>query len=265
MPQDVIQAIDALLKGSRVSKTWKDAFDALSNKAHGHVAVVLGMMEPLGFPELIAPKNTRFRRLVLGMIAARVLQPASKLATISLLDQRRCRSTLNELLDLQCVDEDPLYEAMDTLVGQKSRIECALAKKHLDEGSLVLYDTTSRDVEGTKNPWAAYGDHRDKKKGKQPIVIGLMTDGQGCPLSVEVFPGNTSDTATLGQQIIRIQKTFGLQQVVLVGDRGILQQKAIHQEILPAGLDWMTGRNKKQIERVLFAQDHPRSLFDETN
>ncbi len=141
------------------------------------------------------------------------------------------------------MNEDPLDEAMDTLAQQKSRIEWTLAQKHFGEGRLVLYDTTSRSVEGTQNEWAADGSNRDKKKGKQPMVIGLMTDGQGCPVSVEVFPGNTSDAATLGTPITKIQKTFGLQQVVLVGDQGILQQKAIQQEVLPLG--WDHGHEQK--------------------
>ena len=262
---DIMPDLQLLLRGGKVVTNIRDVFDVLSNKAHGHVAVVLGMMDQLGLPALIAPKNTRFRRLVLGMIAARVLQPASKLATSRLLDQESCSTTLNALLGLKRVDEDHLYEAMDMLAQQKSRIECALAQKHLGEGGLVLYDTTSSYVEGTKNEWAAYGYNRDKKKGKQQIVIGLMTDGRGCPVSVEVFPGNTSDAATLGTQITKIQKTFGLQHVVLVGDRGILQQKQIQQEVLPVGLDWITGMRKNEIEGVLLAQNHPRSLFDETN
>ena len=262
---DIMPDLQRLLRGGKVVNNIQEVFDVLSNKAHDHVAAVLGMMEQLGLPALIAPKNTRFRRLVLGMIAARVLQPASKLATSSLLDKRSCPSTLKELLKLQCVDEDHLYEAMDTLALQKTRIECALVKKHLGEGGLVLYDTTSSSVEGTPNEWAADGYHRDKKKDKQPIVIGLMTDGQGCPVSVEVFPGKTSETATLGTPITKIQKIFGLQQVVLVGDRGILQQKPIQQEVLPVGLDWITGMNQKQIERVLLAPEAPRRWFDETH
>ena len=150
-PQDVIEAINAFLKGDRVSKKLEDAFDIPSNKVHGHVVAVLDMMEPLGLPALIAPKNTRFRRLVLGMIVACILQPSSKLASSSMIDKRSYRSILNELLELRCADEDYLYEAMDMLAQQKSRVECALAQKHLREGGSVLYDTTSSYVEGTKN------------------------------------------------------------------------------------------------------------------
>ena len=251
LPMAVIQGI---LKGGTAVKSVEDAFDIQSSTQHGQVAAVLGMMNQLGLPEMITPKNTRFRRLVLGMIAARVIEPRSKLATSAMLDA----PTLNEELGLKRVDEDDLYEAMDELAKQKTAIECRLAQRHLNPGGLVLYDVTSSYVEGEKNEWAAYGTNRDKKKGKKQIVFGLMTDSEGTPVSVEVFDGNT---ATLATQVEKIQSTFGLQQMVLVGDRGILKQKQIDE--LPVGLDWITGMQKREIREVVEQEGLQMSLFDE--
>jgi len=263
LPMEIIEGLRILLAGGTAVKSVKEAFSIRSNTPHGHVAAVLGMMNQLHLPELIAPKNSRFRRLVLGMIAARVIKPASKLATSAMLDAQTASTTLNEELGLKRVDEDDLYDAMDQLLKRKTDIECRLAKRHLKEGSMVLYDVTSSYVEGEKNEWAAYGYNRDKKKGKKQIVFGLMTDQEGCPVSVEVFRGNTADTSTLRTQVAKIQKTFGLKQVVMVGDRGILKQKQIQEEILPVGLDWITAMQKSEIREVVEQEGIQMSLFDE--
>ena len=263
LPEEVIENLRILLKGGTAVDSIEHAFTIQRNLPHGHVAAVLGMMDQLGMPELIAPKNSRFRRLVLGMIAARVFKPASKLATRSMLDIRSASSTLNHELGLKCVDEDDLYEAMDELVKHKTAIECRLAKRHLSEGAMVLYDVTSSYVEGKQNEWAAYGYNRDKKQGKKQIVMGLMTDQDGCPVSMEVFPGNTADVNTLRSQVDKLQKTFGLKHVVMVGDRGILTQKQIQDELLPVGLDWITAMRKHQIREVVEQESLQMSLFDE--
>ena len=226
-PQPVIDGLRILLKGGTAIQSVEDAFDIQSNRPHGHVAAVLGIMKQLQIPELIASKNSRFRRLILGMIAARVIRPGSKLETSAMLDAHTASTTLNQELGLKRVDEDDLYDAMDELLKRKTEIECRLARRHLQDGSLVLYDVTSSYVEGEKNEWAAFGYNRDQKKGKKQVVYGLMTDSEGCPVSVEVFAGNTADTATLPAQVEKIQTTFGLKQVVLVGDRGILKHKQI--------------------------------------
>ena len=263
LPMEVIEGLRILLAGGNAVKSVEEAFTIRSSTPHGQVAAVLGTMKQLRLPELIAPKNSRFRRLVLGMIAARVIKPASKLATSSMLDARTATSTLNEELGLKCVDEEDLYAAMDQLVQHKTRIEQRLAKRHLKEGGLVLYDVTSSYVEGQKNELAAYGYNRDKKRGKQQIVIGLMTDPDGCPVSVEVFAGNTADVSTLGAQVKKLRQTFGLKQVVLVGDRGILQQKQIREELIPVGLDWITAMKKNEIRAVVEQESVQMSLFDE--
>ncbi len=255
LPQPIIDGIGILLKGGTAVKTIKDAFEIRSSKPHGHVAAVLGMMTQLKIHDLIAPKNSRFRRLVLGMIAARVLDPASKLRTSTMLNQETAADTLNEELNLKYVDQDDLYEAMDQLAKCKADIECTLAKRHLTEGGMVLYDVSSSYVEGEKNFFAEFGHNRDKKKGKKQVVYGLITDAEGRPVSVEVFPGNTADTATLGCQITKIQESFGLKHVILVGDRGLLKQKQIKEEIMPVGLDWITGMQKGEIRKVVDHQE----------
>ncbi|MCY4171824.1 MAG: IS1634 family transposase [Bacteroidetes bacterium] len=259
-PEPIIEGLRILFKGGTAVKSIQDAFDVKSNKPHGHVAAVLGVMKQLKIAELIAPRNSRFRRLVLGMIAARVLEPASKLTTSAMLDVRTAPNTLNEELGLKCVDEDDLYDAMDELVARKTEIECRLATRHLSEGAMVLYDVSSSYVEGEKMAFAAFGYNRDQKKGKKQVVYGLMTDPNGRPVSVEVFEGNTKDTETLGTQITKIQDTFGLKQVILVGDRGILQQKQIVEEVMPVGLDWITGMQKKEIRAVM---DHEQTKKQE--
>ena len=263
LPSAVIEGLRILLAGGTAVKSIQEVFTIRSNTPHGHVAAVLGIMKQLRLPELIAPKNSRFRRLALGMIAARVIKPASKLATSSMLDVRTAASTLNEELRLKCVDEEDLYHAMDQLVKHKTSIEQRLASRHLREGGMVLYDVTSSYVEGQKNELAEFGYNRDKKRGKQQIVIGLMTDPDGCPVSVEVFPGNTADVSTLSTQVAKLQQTFGLQQVVLVGDRGILQQKQIQEELIPVGLDWITAMKKNEIRAVVEQEQVQMSLFDE--
>ena len=262
LPEPIREGLRILLRGGHAIKSFKDAFHIKSTKHHGHVAVVLHMMKHLKMTPLIAPKNSRFRRLVLGMIAARVIKPASKLQTRDMLDKTSCITTLNEELDLKYVDQNDLYEAMDELAACKTKIECRLAKRHLTEGGMVLYDVTSSYLEGDKNAFGAYGYNRDKKKGKKQIVYGLMTDKEGCPVSVEVFPGNTPDIKTLGAQISKLQNTFGLKHVILVGDRGLLKQKQIQEEIIPVGLDWITGMQKQEIREVVEQEKTQMSLFD---
>ncbi len=164
LPLSLILQIRELLRGASVFKSVHDLFQRLGSKAHGHVALVLGMVRKLKIPAVLHAKNSRNRRFILGMITACVLTPASKLATSTLLDVNSASSTLNEELALKRVDADDLYDAMDWLSKQKTAIECRLAKKHLREGSMVLYDLTSSYVEGKQNEWAEFGYSRDRKK-----------------------------------------------------------------------------------------------------
>ena len=168
------------------------------------------------------------------MIVARILEPASKLATSRALHPDTLSSTLGELLHLDSVTEDELYQAMDWLLPQQARIEEALAKRHLTEGSLVLYDLTSTYFEGRHCPLAKLGHSRDDQTGKLQIVFGLLTNAEGCPVAVEVFAGNTADPKTVAAQVTKLRQRFGLQRVILVGDRGMITSARIRENLKPA-------------------------------
>jgi len=200
------------------------------------------------------------------MIVARILDPRSKLATARGLRSQTCFSSLSELLGLEKADEDELYEAMDWLVSKQESIENELAKTQLSEGALVLYDVSSTYFEGSQCPLARYGYNRDKKKGFLQIVFGLICDKRGCPVAVEVFEGNTSDTTTITAQIEKVRHRFGIQQVVWVGDRGMITNTRILAEFQPvAGLDWITALRAPQIRQLVEQEAVQLSLFDETD
>lgn len=184
----------------------------------------------LDLHNLIAPEPSQNRSLVLAMIVALTLNPRSKLATARGLHSETCFSSLSEILSLENADSDELYEAMDWLGSRQELIENELAKKHLQEGTLVLYDVSSTYFEGTKCPLAKYGYSRDRKKGFLQIVFGLLCDQRGCPIAVEVFEGNTSDTTTLTKQIEKVRSRFGLKQIIWVGDRGMITTTRIRED-----------------------------------
>jgi hypothetical protein len=220
-PQSQVDSLRRLLKG----ETLVSPVDALlisRSLPHGHVAAVLGTLRSLGIEPLLSRTASRQRDLVCAMIVARILQPSSKLALARGLDLDTASSSLGEALDLSRADEDDLYEAMDWLLPRQSSIESQLASKHLTNGSLVLYDLTSSYFEGRHCPLARFGHSRDERSGNPQIVYGLLTDAQGCPVAVEVFAGNTADPTTVTGQIEKLRQRFGLERVILVGDRGTL-------------------------------------------
>ena len=187
-----------------------EAFDIVRSLPHGHVAAVLGSLRKLGLEKLINSKPSPRRDQVLAMIVARILEPASKLATARRLAETTAVSTLGEILDAE-LDEDELYVAMDWLLERQDRIERGLAKRHLEEGCLVHYDLSPVWMEGRSCPLARRGHSRDGKKGKLQIEFGLLCDRDGCPVSVEVFPGNAADPSTVGSQIATVQERFSLE------------------------------------------------------
>ena len=258
----LIEGFRTLLKGGTAVQRLDDAFDIVRSLPHGHVAAVLGTLRKLGLEKLIDPKPSSRRNQVLAMIVARILEPASKLATARGLVEATAVSTLGEILD-PGLDEDDLYGAMDWLLERQERIERGLAKRHLDEGCLVLYDLTSVWMEGRACPLAKRGHSRDGKRGKLQIEFGLLCDRDGCPVSVEVFPGNTADPATVGSQIATLRERFSLSKVVLVGDRGMLTEARIREEVKPAGLDWISALRGPAIRSLVEAGDVEMSLFDE--
>jgi hypothetical protein len=263
-PPAQVDALRAVLKGATsVGAPLPQAFDIVRSRPHGHVAAVLGTLQRLHLDSLIDKPPSRQRDLVLAMIVSRVLEPASKLATSRALHPDTLSSTLSELLHLDAPSEDELYAAMDWLLPLQPRIEQALAKRHLDEGALVLYDLTSTYFEGRHCPLAKLGHSRDDKKGKLQIVFGLMTSAQGCPVAVEVYAGNTSDPKTVSDQVTKLRNRFGLQRVILVGDRGMITSARIRENLQPApGIEWITALRAPAIKKLASDGVLQPSLFD---
>lgn len=263
-PPAQLQALRSVLKGSTsLSAPLPDAFDIVRSRPHGHVAAVLGSLRRCELDRIIDPQPSRQRDLVLAMITARILEPASKLATSRALHPETLTSTLGELLQLDTVSEDELYLAMDWLLPLQPRIEQALAKRHLAEGALVLYDLTSTYFEGRHCPLGHLGHSRDDQKGKLQVVFGLMTDAEGRPLAVEVYAGNTADPKTVSDQVTKLQTRFGLQRVILVGDRGMITNARIRDDLRPAGgIDWITSLRAPAIRKLAADGILQLSLFD---
>ena len=193
LPDDVIENLRIVLKGGVAVENYGSAFEMIRSLPHGHVSAVLGTINKLGLPEIMSAKANRNRALIIAMIVARIIDPRSKLATARGLNGETCCSSLSQLLGIESADEDELYEALDWLLARQEPIENELAKKHLEEGALILYDVSSTYFEGKTCPLAKYGYSRDKKRGKRQIVFGLLCTGVGCPIAVEVFEGNTND------------------------------------------------------------------------
>ena len=237
----------------------------LRSLPHGHVAAVLGSARKIGLDRLLAGGQapTRLAALVLAMIVARIVDPASKLATARQLDAATATTSLGPLLALDMVSEQELYAALDWLLSQQSRIERRLAQRHLSQGTLVLYDVSSTYFEGRTCPLARRGYSRDGKRDKLQIVFGLLCASDGCPVAVEVFEGNTGDPSTLAVQVDKLKQRFQLDHVVLVGDRGMITETRIDTLLRPAGLDWITALRAPTIRTLLDHGAIQLSLFDQ--
>jgi hypothetical protein len=262
LPMDQVEQIRRVLKGD-VLMPASEGFTIERSLPHGHVAAVLGTARRLGLEGLLATRSSRERTLALAMICARILAPRSKLATARSFDPRTSEHTLAEELSVGASDADELYGALDWLLDHQPTIEAKLAKRHLAEGSLMLLDVTSSYFEGRTCPLARRGHSRDGRKDRPQIVFGLLTDARGCPVAVEVFEGNTSDPKTLTPWIEKLQRRFGLTELVLVGDRGLLTEARLTAEVRPAGLDWITALRAPQIRTLVAKGDLQLSLFDE--
>jgi Transposase DDE domain len=262
-PKELIEGFRTLLKGGTVIAAERDAVSIRRSLPHGHVAAALGTLRATGLDRILGPAGNRCRNLVIAMVVSRLIAPASKLATARGLDPATAISSLGEVLGLGAVDEDELYVALDWLLERQPAIETALAKKHLKDGVLVLYDVSSSYLEGRCCPLAKLGYNRDGKKGKLQIVYGLLCTADGCPVAVEVFEGNTGDPKTLTAQITKLKQRFGLSRVVLVGDRGMITQARLDEEIKPAGLDWITALRSSAIRMLLDGGAFQLDLFDD--
>ena len=262
-PTEIVEGLRTLLKGGKVAPADQESIIVRRALPHGHVAAVLGTLRNIGLDRMLGPPRNRCRDLVIAMIVVRLIAPASKLATARMLDPLTASSSLGEVLGLGPVDEDELYVALDWLGERQEAIEKALARKHLHDGTLVLYDVSSSYVEGRCCELARLGYNRDGKKSKLQIVYGLLCAADGCPVAIEVFEGDTGDPRTLAAQIDKVKKRFALERVALVGDRGMITQARLDAEIAPAGLDWITALRAPAIRTLVEAGALQMSLFDQ--
>ncbi len=265
-PLAKIEALRRLLRDELPGGDQAQGLSLLRSLPHGHVAAALGMLRKLGLDRILSQGGRQPRRevaLCTAMMVARLIDPASKLATARGLDEETATCSLGQVLDLGTVDEQELYEALDWLVGQQERIERTLARRHLEHGTLVLYDVTSTYFEGRTCPLAKRGYGRDGKRNKLQIVFGLMCTAEGCPVAVEVFEGNVGDPSTLPSQISKLKQRFDLDRVVLIGDRGMITEARIEETVKPAGLNFITALRAPAIRGLAEAGTIQLSLFDE--
>jgi Transposase DDE domain len=262
-PTAYIEGLRGVLKGGTVIPAERDAFTVIRSLPHGHVAAALGTARKIGLDRILGPGGDRCRDLILALLVGRILDPASKLATARALSPATAASSLGEVLGLGCVGEDELYAALDWLLERQPAIEATLAKRHLTNGTLVLYDVSSSYMEGRCCPLAKRGYSRDGKKGTLQIVYGLLCAPDGCPIAIEVFDGNTADPMTLATQIDKLKQRFNLDHVVLVGDRGMVTQARITEDIRSAGLDWISSLRAPAVKTLVESGALQLSLFDQ--
>lgn len=260
LPLEQIELMRRVLKGETLVSP-SEAFSIGRSRPHGHVEIVLGVIRKLGLDRMIGSRRSRERDLVLAMIAQRLLFPCSKLATT----RHWHSTTLAEELGVANADENELYAALDWLLERQASIEQKLAKKHLKDGSLVLYDVSSSYYEGRTCPLARFGHDRDGKGDRPIIVYGVLTDVEGRPVAIDVYPGNTGDPTTVPDQVTKLRERFALSRVILVGDRGMLTQTQIDALKKHPELGWISALRSGSIRRLMASGDLQRSLFDETN
>jgi len=261
LSMDQVEAIRAVLRGERL-RPIGELFEVTASAHHGHIQAVRSAMGRLGFDRLIASRPSRERDRVCAMVVARVVAPHTKLATTRWWQT----TTLCEDMGVSKASEDDLYAAMDWLLERQEAIEQKLAKRHLMPGGLVLYDLTSSYFEGTTCPLARLGHNRDGKKNKLQVNYGLTTDRRGCPVAVSVFEGNTADSATLAGQVKKLHEDFGIEKLVLVGDRGMISQRSIDEELSGIdGLAWITALRSERIRTLVEGGGLQLGLFDERN
>jgi hypothetical protein len=258
-----VEGLRGVLKGGTVIPAEHDAFTLTRSLPHGHVAAALGTARKIGLDRLLGPDGDRCRDLVLALLTGRILDPVSKLAAARTLSPATASSSLGEALGLGEVSDAELYAALDWLLERQAAIETALAGRHLQNGTLVLYDVSSSSLEGRCCPLAKRGYSRDGKRGSLQIVYGLLCAPDGCPVAIEVFEGNTGDPTTLAPQIDKLKQRFGLEHVVLVGDRGMITEARISEDIKTAGLDWITALRGPAIKELLNSGTLQLTLFDQ--
>ena len=260
LPMAQVEAIRSVLRGVAICPVAQ-CFEITATRAHGHVEAVAAAMQRLGFASLIASKPCRERDLVAAMVASRILAPATKLATTRWWHT----TTLAEDFGVADASEDDLYDAMDWLLKRQDAIQKKLATRHLSAGGLVLYDLSSSYFEGATCPLAKLGYSRDGKRGTLQVNYGLLTDARGCPVAISVHDGNVSDSKTFMPEVQRLREDFGIEQMVMVGDRGMISQKAIDEMRKTDGLDWITALKSVSIRALVEQKQLQPDLFDERN
>lgn len=259
-PADQINALKLVLKGKKIAAVG-ELFEKVESKHHGHVSAVLKVIDRLGLDKIIFAKPCSERNIIIAVIVARLCRPDSKLAMTRWWKD----TTLPEMLNLENVDEDDIYDAMDWLLERQGSIEKKLARRHLKDGDLVLYDLTSSYFEGATCPLAKLGKSRDRKRGTLQVNYGLVASREGCPISVSVFEGNTNDSTTLMEQAEKARDDFGIQEMVLVGDRGMISQKQIDELRKIDGMAWITALKTGAIRKLIKTETVQLDLFDERN
>ena len=271
LPASLIGGLKGLLKGGTVIGAGDAGLTIERSLPHGHVAAALGTLRKIALDRLMlsTAKDEASRRccdLVVGLIVDRLVAPRSKLGFVRAVNSQTALSSLGAILNIGDVAEREVYAALDWLVSQQPRIESGLARRHLKDGTLVLYDVSSSYLEGRKCPLAQHGYSRDHRPDRPQIVYGLLCTRQGLPVAVEVFEGNTADPATLATQISKLKQRFALERVVLVGDRGMLTSARIADAVQPSGFDWISCLRSGAIQQLAGEQGPLQlSLFDERN
>ena len=267
-PEQLVEGLRTLLRGGVALGSADEALTISRSLPHGHVAAVLGTAEKIGLAKLLWDRRggrpgRRYRDLALALIVNRVIAPASKLATVRALNPETAASSLGERLGLDEIGEREIYECLDWLLDQQERIENGLARRHLAGGTLTLYDVSSSYLEGRCCELAQHGYSRDHRPDRPQIVYGLLCNRDGCPVAIEVFEGNTADPTTVAHQVTKLKARFGLERVVLVGDRGMITSARIRDDLEPAGLDWITALRAPKIQQLADGGPLQLSLFDD--
>jgi len=266
LSEEVIEGLKVLLRGGVAVASAAEVFSVERSLPHGHVAAVLGSARNVGAASWFASAPKELQPLLLAMLTARVISPASKLATHRMLHDDTASSSLGRVLGVGQCGADDLYRALDWLHEAQPAIERRLARQHLLGSTLVLYDLTSTWMTGRCCELAARGHSRDGKRDDPQIVFGLICTAEGCPIAVEVFPGNTADPATVAAQVSKLRERFGIERIVWAGDRGMLTSARIEQVLKPQGMDWVSSLRSTQVMQL--ASEHgpfQPSLFDERN
>jgi hypothetical protein len=266
LPDEVIEGLKVLLRGGVAVPSAAEVFTVERTLPHGHVAAVLGSARGSGAMTWFGSAPKELQPVLMAMLVARLISPASKLATHRLLHDDTANSSLGRVLGVGQCSADDLYAALDWLHDAQPSIERRLARQHLVGSTLVLYDLTSTWMTGRCCELAARGHSRDGKRDDPQIVFGLVCTGEGCPIAVEVFPGNTADPATVAAQVTKLRERFGIEHIVWAGDRGMLTSARIEQVLKPQGMDWVSSLRAPQIAQL--ADEHgpfQPSLFDERN